>query len=115
MSQMGFTDGSDDKESACNSEDQSSIPRSGRYPREGNGNPLQYSSLENSMGRGAWWATAHRVAKELDITEEQTLPLSHESEGENLSCKLCYATKRWYSTIYPDSSERLWDALQSSG
>ena len=77
--------------------------------------PLQYSCLENSMGREAWWATDHGVAKELDITEEQTLPLSHESEGENLSYKLCYATKRWYSTIYPDSSERLWDALQSSG
>ena len=112
---MGFPGGSDGKESACNSEDRSSIPRSGRSLEEEMATPLQYSCLENSMGREAWWATDHGVAKELDITEEQTLPLSHESEGENLSCKLCYATKRWYSTIYPDSSERLWDALQSSG
>ena len=38
-------------------------------PREGNGNPLQYSCLENPMDRGAWWATVHEVAKELDTTE----------------------------------------------
>ena len=44
------------------------IPGSGRSPREGNGNPLQYSCLENPMDRGAWWATVHRVAKELDMT-----------------------------------------------
>ena len=46
----------------------SSIPGSGRSPGEGNGNPLQYSCLENPMGRGAWWATVHRVAKESDMT-----------------------------------------------
>ena len=40
-----------------------SIPGSGRYPGEGNGNPLQYSCLENRMDRGAWWAAAHGVAK----------------------------------------------------
>ena len=44
------------------------IPGSGRSPREGNGNPLQYSCLENSMDRGAWWATIHGVA-ELDMTK----------------------------------------------
>ena len=40
-----------------------SIPESGRSPGEGNGNPLQYSGLENLMDRGAWWATVHRVTK----------------------------------------------------
>ena len=39
------------------------ILESGRSPGEGNGNPLQFSFLENSMDRGAWWATVHRVAK----------------------------------------------------
>ena len=39
------------------------IPGLGRAPGEGNGNPVQYSCLENSMDRGAWWATGHRVAK----------------------------------------------------
>ena len=46
---MGFLDGSDKKESACNAGDLGSIPGSGRSPGEGNGNPLQYSCLENSM------------------------------------------------------------------
>ena len=50
-------------ESACNSGDMGSVPRSGRSPGEGNGNPLQYSCLENPMGKGALWATVHGVAK----------------------------------------------------
>ena len=51
------------KEFACNAGDLVLIPRSGRSPREGNGNPLQYSCLENSMDRGAWRAPIHGVAK----------------------------------------------------
>ena len=54
------------KESACNAGDTGdagSIPGSGRSPGEGNGNTLQYSCLENSTDRGAWWATVQRVAK----------------------------------------------------
>ena len=43
--------------------DTASIPGSGRSPGEGNGNPLQYSCLENPKNRGAWWATVHGVAK----------------------------------------------------
>ena len=53
MSVLGFPGSSDDKESACNAGDPGSIPGSGRSPGEGNGNPLQYSCLENSMDRGA--------------------------------------------------------------
>ena len=49
----GFSSGSDGKESACNTGDQGSIPGSGRSPGEGNGNPLQYSCLENPTDRGA--------------------------------------------------------------
>ena len=59
----GFPGGSDRKESACNEGDPGLIPGSGRSPGEGNGNPLQYSCLTNSMDRGAWWATVHGVAK----------------------------------------------------
>ena len=51
------------KESACNAGDLGWIPGLGRSPGEGNGNPLQYSCLENPMDRGAWWATAHGVAR----------------------------------------------------
>ena len=53
----------DDKESACNAEDPGSIPKLGRSPGEGRGNPLQYSCLENSMDRGVWQATVHGLAK----------------------------------------------------
>ena len=51
------------KEFTCNAGDVGSIPGSGRSPGEGNGNSLQYSCLENSMDRGAWWATVHGVTK----------------------------------------------------
>ena len=60
---MYTQDGIDGKESAHKAGDQHSIPESGRSPGEGNGNPLQYSCLENSMVRGAWQATVHEVAK----------------------------------------------------
>ena len=59
----GFPGGSGSEESACNSGDPGSIPRLGRSPGEGNGNPLQYSCLENSKDRGAWQATVHGVIK----------------------------------------------------
>ena len=51
------------KESACHAEDPGSIPGSGRSSGEGNGNPLQYSCLENPMDRGAWQAMVHGVAR----------------------------------------------------
>ena len=60
---MGFPGGSDGKESACNAGDLGSISGLGRSPGEGNGNPLQYSGLENSMDRRAWQAIVHGFAK----------------------------------------------------
>ena len=60
---VGFPGGSEGKVSACNAGDPGSIPGLGRSPGEGNGNPLQYSCLENPMDRGAWQATVHGVAK----------------------------------------------------
>ena len=55
--------GSHSKESTSNVGDLGSIPGLGRSPREGNGNPLRYSCLENPMERGTWQATVHRVTK----------------------------------------------------
>ena len=51
------------QESACNAVDLGSIPESRRSPREGNGNPFQYSCLENPIDRGAWWATDHGITR----------------------------------------------------
>ena len=60
---MSFPCSSVGKESACSAGDPGSIPGSGKSPGEGNGNPLQFSCLENPMDRGAWQATVHGVAK----------------------------------------------------
>ena len=65
---QGLPYSSDGKESACNAEDPGSIPGSGRSLGEGNSNPVQYSCLENSMDKGAWWASPWG-RKELDTTE----------------------------------------------
>ena len=59
----GFPHESEGKESACNVGHPGSTPGWGRSPGEGNGNPLQYSCLENSMDRGPWRATVHGVAE----------------------------------------------------
>ena len=59
----GFPGGSEVKASACNAGDLGLIPGSGRSPGEENGNPLQYSCLENPMDGGAWRATVHGVAR----------------------------------------------------
>ena len=78
---LDFPGGSDGKEPACSAGDPGSIPGVERSPGDGNGNPLQYSCLENSMDRGAWRATVHGVA-ELDTTEGLILNL--------LQCCLCF-------------------------
>ena len=63
------------KNPPANSGEVSCIPGSGRSPREGNGNPLQYSCLENPMDGEAWRATVHGGLKESDTTERLTLAL----------------------------------------
>ena len=60
---MDFPSGSDSEVSAYNAGSPGLIPGLGRCPGEGNGNPLQYSCLENSMDGGAWWATVHGITK----------------------------------------------------
>ena len=61
------------------------IPGSGKSPGKWNGKPLQYSCLENSMGRGAWWTTAHGVAKESDTTEQLNNNKNSNTEVSTLS------------------------------
>ena len=67
---QGFPDDSVVKNPPAHAGDTGFTPGSGRSPREGNGNPIQYSCLENPMDGGAWWATVHGIAKELVMTEQ---------------------------------------------
>ena len=77
VTNLGFFDGLNDKEFACNVVDPDSIPGSERSPGGGHGNPLQYSCLRNSMDRGAWWATV-TGCKESDTTRQlEHLSLTH--------------------------------------
>ena len=66
---MALPDGSVVKNPPGNAGDAGLIPGWGRCPGGGHGSSLQYSCLENPMGRGAWWATVHEVAKESDTPE----------------------------------------------
>ena len=66
---VGFLCGSDVNNPPANARDVGSTTRLGRSPREGNGNPLQYSCLENPTARVAWKAIVHGVTKELDTTQ----------------------------------------------
>ena len=90
---MSFCGDSDGKEAACNAGDMSLIPRLGRSPGEGSGNPLQYSSLENSMDRGAWQATFHGIA-ELGTTERLTLSLYWDVIHIHYNLLI-----KWYSSV----------------
>ena len=63
MSSLGLPGGSVVKNAPANAGDAGLIPGSGRSPGGGNGNPLQYSCLENPMDREGWWATVHAVTK----------------------------------------------------
>ena len=67
--------------SAGDIRDAGSIPGSGRSPGGGNGNPLQYSCLENPMDRGAWWATVHGVSKSQTRLKRLSMPARTWLEG----------------------------------
>ena len=94
---LGYPGGSDSKESACNAGDPGLIHGLRRSSGEGNGNPLQYSCLENSMHREAWWATVHTVA-ELDTSGYLFRSLEGFFSPFYLSCRI-YCTSHLYFLI----------------
>ena len=74
---MGFPHSSVGKESACSAGDLGLIPGDGRSPGKRNGNPLQYSCLENAMDRGGWQTTVHGVARvRQDVVTEPSIVMS---------------------------------------
>ena len=88
---QGFPGGSEIKNPPANEGDLGSIPGLGRSPGEGNGNPFQYSCLGNPVDREAWWATAHGVTKESDMT--QRLNNNHPIMNEGKSVFLFLARR----------------------
>ena len=91
MPHMGFSDGSNGKESACNAGDVCSIPGLGRSLGEGNGNSLQCSCLENPTVREAWQAIVQRIT-ELDMTEGLSMYAQQNSQRLGF-----VKTQPWYS------------------
>ena len=94
----GFRGGLDGKESACTAGD---LPGSRISPGEGNGNPLQYSHLENSMDRGGWLATVHRVAKrQTQLSDPSTcrLLLAKASHRDKLRLR---GTEKYTPPLWP--------------
>ena len=73
-------------EPACQRRRRGSVPKSGRSPGVGNGNPLQYTCLWNPMDRGAWWATVHGVAKSQTQLSNWTHTSTQEDTSKSYSC-----------------------------
>jgi len=87
----GNPGGSEVKVSTCNAGDLGLIPGLGRSPGEGNGNPLQYSCLENPMYGGAWWATVHGVIKSWTRLSDFTLMAIHFCSNKLLKSFKCFS------------------------
>ena len=101
---MGFLGRSEGKESAYNVGDLGSIPRSGRSPGEGNGNPLQYSCLQNPIDGGAWKATDHGVTNSWTRLSDFTFFNLHRYMCESEVAQLCSTFRNPMDCSLPGSS-----------
>ena len=100
------------KASACNAGDLGLIPGLGRSPGEGNGNPLQYSCLENPVDRGAWWATVHGVTKSRTRLSNFTFTLAQRFQTSYLL--LCSGAQSTNMSV-EDSKIGLWQRSSPIG
>ena len=104
----GFPSGTEVKNLLANAgdaRDTGSIPGSGRFPEGGNGNLFQYSCLENSTDRRAWWATVQ------GITKSQTQLNTHtDTDNENTAKRKCHDVNNilFYLVLKESSHEQLW-------
>ena len=106
---LGFFSGSDGKEFTCNVGDRRSIPGLGRFPGGGNGNPLQYSCLENPLDRGTWWATVHGGAKsqtQLNDSRFHFLSVCWQADAALMFFHLCQILWQNRSLIFREFSFR---------
>ena len=108
----GFPAGAEVKASACNVGDLASIPGSGRSPGEGNGNPLQYSCLENPMDGGAWWARVHR-SQRVEHNWVTSFSLSHLWKNSYLRLTGVETIKRLFWTLKYCGLEADWKTTQT--
>ena len=92
------------KETACNAGDPGSMPESGRAPGEGNGNPLQYSCMENPMNRGVWRATVHRFTKSQTRLSDLTLFQILKDDAVKVLHSICQQT--WKTQQWPQDWKR---------
>ena len=110
---LDFPGGSEVKVSACNVGDLGSIPGSGRSPGEGNGNPLQYSCLENPMVGGAWWAIQSMGSQKVRHNWATSLSLSLSSAFSKASLNIWKFTVRvlWKPGLenFENYFARVWD------
>ena len=130
---MSFLDGSMGKKSACNAGDigdSGSIPGRGRFPRGGNGNPFQYSSLGNSMHRGTWQAIVHGATRVRHDwlhthTHTHTHSANREAHCRDRAVTLHSLRKNslsWKSgkvdrlrKVHPETSEQMWKKARGEG
>ena len=91
---LDFFGGSDVKESTCNAGDLGSVPRLGRIPGGGHGNPLQYSCLKSPMDRGAWKATFHGVTKSWTLLRDQAQHNTGKFQGQK-NMGIFTSTRGW--------------------
>ena len=109
---MGFPGGSEGKASACSTGDPGSIPGPGRSPGEGNGNPLQYSCLENPKNEEAWQAAVHGVAKNQTWLSSFTFTFSRRMYPVSCSFDFYFHIPKYTDKVYFPSC-LIWQYLSS--
>ena len=103
---LGFSHGSVVKNPPANARDAGSIPGLGRFPGEGDGNPLQYFCLENPMNRGAWWTTVHGVSKSQILLSDWTTRVTSDPTHHAATSTFQETDAGWMCRTFPVGPNR---------